>query len=326
LVRGLNPYRRIDVPRLLDRLHIEARLKPDGRAFTASCPSPDHADKSPSWFIRNIPGEQYHAAHKCQGCGFGGGPRALVEAVLGLDGDDAREWLSDLAAPPPMPTEVELDIRAPTRTKRFALPKCVKMDVDFAEWPEPHRVYLTTRNLGAAEVVRWRLGFVPVRASHRLQARIVVPIRDALGRVCSYTARSVIGDTIRYKEPKDDENDERCIFGEEHWGDRQVLIVVEGPFDAMAVDALVGSSYAVAALRGSSPHPTTLNKLVKFARVIVMTDPDKAGKKAKAIVTACGRHSEIKPIKLPPESDPAKLYETEEGRAFLGARILRAAA
>lgn len=327
-MKGSNPFSRLDVPVMLERMRIVARAKPDGRALTASCPSPEHDDKAPSWWIRNNPGEPFHAAHKCQGCGFGGGPIALAVAVLGITEDEAREWLADLSAPPPLPMRVELEVLPVQRGARpFELPPCIKFG-ELAAWPAEHRDYLLSR-IKDWQVERWGIGYVPSRGRgvthHRLNGRIVFPIRDEHGRPCSYTARAVEKDArLRYLEPLAAEMPARCLFGEQHWGKATTLFVTEGVFDALAVECLLGGAegQAVAALRGSSPHPTVLSRLALFARIVVMTDPDQAGNKAcSAIKAACGRHSKVLTIALPKGSDPSKLFETEQGQAYLVQRI-----
>ncbi len=209
-LKSSNPYRRIDVPLLLERLKIQARPRGGGRRLIAPCPDPAHDDRNPSWFIRDIPGEPYHAAHVCRGCGFKGGPTALVMTVLGLDTDDAREWLKDLTLPRPLPTSIEIEVKelAPSR---FVLPRCFRF-APFDLWPERHRDYLVSQEkprLEPWQVERWGLGYVDARCScyqKRHAQRIAVPVRNEFGELCSYTSRAIGAARLRYVEPKRNEN------------------------------------------------------------------------------------------------------------------------
>lgn len=325
-----NPFARLDVPLMLERLDIKARRIGDGRRLAASCPSPEHNDKAPSWFIRDNPGEPHHGSHKCQGCGFGGGAKMLAMTLLNLDEEDARAWLLDFTAPLPMPSKVELEVLELAHRGGFELPSCFRIE-PLESWPDEHRDYLlNTRRVAPWQVERWGLGYVAkCRCPKRRHAdRIAIPIRDELGHACSYTSRAIGPARLRHVEPGMAEHAQPCVFGEQHWHGAKVLVTTEGSFDALAVEALLGldTKRAVVALRGSSPHPITLNKLTLFERIVVLTDPDQAGDKARAIINACGRHADIIDAALPDERDPSKLCETDEGSESLKRLLVQAGA
>lgn len=311
---------------MLGRLRIKVdRVVGGGRRLAAPCPNPEHADKHASWFIRNNPGEPYHSAHACQGCGFRGGPLLLVRTLLGLDEEDARAWLQDLAQPPPLPTSVEVEVKDPAGYQRFELPPCFQYG-PIGEWPDAHRAYLLAR-VESWQVERWRLAYVTkcTCEKRRHRSRIAIPVRDSSGTPCAYTCRAIDPKTsLRYIEPFEKEHPKRCMFGSEHWDEKQTIVVVEGAFDALAVEAVLAKlellhRVAVGALRGSSPHPTILSRLSTFAHIIVMTDPDRAGKKALAALRAsCGRHARLDVVVLPPKKDPAAV-----GHEWLAARLGR---
>ncbi len=315
-----NPYIRLDVPRLLVKLGIKAKAKNGGKKYEAPCPNPNHNDKSPSWFIRNIPGEQWHACHVCHGCGWRGGPNSLVESVLALPSDEVRKYLLDLSAPPPMPSRIEVEFTGQQLKKQFKLPTCFKFD-DIENWPEKHRRYALSR-LHPEQIKRWGIGYVDKCRcpKHIHRNRIALPVRDEKGQPCSYTARRIDSGLPRYAEPRPEENASRCLYGPENWKGSDTVIVTEGIFDALAVESVYNSN--VCALRGSNPHPIDLVKLTRFATVVTIVDPDKAGDKARdAIIASCGRHSKVKVIRLPQTFDPSKICETDEGREYLRNRI-----
>lgn len=332
----MNPYARIDIPKLLERLGIQARVVGSGEKLAASCPNPEHDDKRASWFIRNVPGRPYHGAHACQGCKFRGGPNILVETIMGLHDDELREYLSNLNAPPPLPTRVELEFTGRRRPAAFALPPCFQFK-PIGEWPDEHRTEVL-RRVRSTQVERWGLGYVTrCRCVHMIGARrvlgrhrnrIAIPVHDDHGIVCAYTARAVGKANAKYVEPGDAEHARHAILGSRYWSDRKYLVVVEGPFDAFACDRISlenGWGLAVAALRGSSPHPPTLIRLAQFENVLLLTDPDKAGENARQnILAAVGRHARVVSMVLPKKTDPAKLVESDEGYAYLARRMEQA--
>lgn len=311
---------------MLDRLRIRVeRVVGGGRRLAAPCPNPEHADKHASWFIRNNPGEAYHSAHACQGCGFRGGPLLLVRTLLGISEEDARAWLQDLAAPPPLPTKVEVEVREPAGFDHFKLPPCF-VYAPIADWPEEHRKYVLGR-VEPWQVERWGIGYVTKCAcdKRRHRSRIAVTVRDSKGKACAYTCRAIDPKTsLRHVEPHTKEHPKRCMFGSQHWDGCTAIVVVEGAFDALAVEAVLFKlgllgRVAVGALRGSSPHPTTLTRLAAFEHIVVMTDPDRAGKKALAAIRAsCSRHSKLTVLTLPPKLDPSAV-----GHEWLDARLRR---
>ncbi len=320
-----NRFSRLDIPKMLDRLGIKARERMSGRKFAASCPHPDHVDKSPSWYIKNIPGEPLHGAHACQGCKWKGGPISLASVVLGISEEEAKKWLLDLTAPPPMPSRIEVEFKEDKRYVDFKTPSCFRFD-PIGAWPKVHRDYLLKR-VTERQVERWGIGYIAQCGcrNKRHSNRIAIVVRDKSGLSKSYTSRSVIGSKLKYVEPESEENARRVIFGEQFWDNQEVLVVVEGIFDALAVEQVLGEDVAVAALRGSSPHPLALARISRFPKVIVMTDNDKAGKKARLDIHAsCGRHTKIVDVELEPKIDASTMIETTEGKIQLE-KILREA-
>jgi DNA primase len=304
----------IDVPRLLLALGIRSKRR--GRRWEALCPSPEHDDRHPSWAILDDQQSERHGTHRCLACGFGGRPVDLVVAVLGCSRKEARAWLR--AGDYDVPSfEVVVQQREPTRPKLLeGLPPEVRFDA-FDRWPPAAQLYLDRRRLGREVVERWGLGYVPAAAKSPLHGRVVIPVREAPGRLRTYQARDYTGRApTRYLTPS---RGPVAILGQEHWPaptERRAVVVVEGPFDALAAHA--AAHEPVAALLGSpvdrngEPNTWQVNRLVTFKRVVLLTDPDPAGRKAaNALLGVLVRWTKVVLVDLPEGSDPAKLWEVD---------------
>ena len=296
----------IDVPALLAALGIREE-KRSGRRRWARCPRVDHPDRDPSWAIWDEPGARRHASHRCFGCGWHGGPAALVAEVMDVTLGEARGWLRDGGLDVPSDS-AEIEVLAPrvpgAGPGEVVLPAGVRW-TGWDDWPTVARRYLEHRGFGAATVARWGLGVAP---KGPLEGRIVLPVRDHAGRLVSWQARSYVGAEPRYLTATDGARG--TMFGPALWtSERGWVVVVEGPFDALAVDRATGGD-AVAALLGSDPSPRQLSSLATFGRVIVATDADAAGDKAAAAVAGLARWTRVERVVLPPGSDPADLEDS----------------
>lgn len=303
----------IDPATLLGRLGIEATLR-SGKLH-ATCPSPEHDDRKPSWAAWEDDLGRFR--HRCLSCGFGGGPAGLVMVVLGCDRRQAHDFLDGTeAAGPPPALQVRVEVREwPIGRHVVTVPEEVWLE-PLEEWPTPARRYLESRGLGQREVARWGLGYA---VDGHLAGRIWIPVRDYISRIQSWTARAFGGG-----EPKYDSSTTAAphlLLGEHLWpvsyGD--IVVVVEGPFDAMAVEHACPNT-AVAALRGSASgaalDPGHAEKLARFQEVVIATDPDKAGERAAAHVSGIGRWTRVRRAKFEKGIDPAKLLELEGPEAL----------
>lgn len=324
-----SPLLRLDVPELLTRLGITAQKA--YKKWRAPCPNPEHRDKSPSWFIRDQPGEKYHGAHKCMSCGFAGGPILLVQTILGMGFEhwsDAREWLLDVAKPPPFDPSAGYQLLGYGVKSRIQPPEGTIFE-PFEDWIPPPAIYLRKRGVEPGQADRWGLGYVPAHAKSKYAGRIVVPFRDAAGSLLAWTARAWSPhESKRYLEPDPGDNaDPHAIFGESRWPEllTRDVVVVEGWSDALAAERAVGDQMAVGALVGSSPTPAQLDKLVsRFDRIVVVEDPNPAGRSVGDALLAIRRHVDVVAVTSPDGMDPGKMGETDGGLMDLRAMILGA--
>ena len=295
----------IEPENLLARLGIEWR--PRGKRLVALCPSPDHDDHKPSWAAWSD--ERGRFRHRCLSCGFGGGPANLVMAVLKCDRRAAHDFLdsSESAGPPP-PPGIRVEVREPAR-KTVDVPDEVWLE-ELEKWPAPARRYLEKRRVTERERQRWGLGYA---VDGTLAGRVWIPVYDRGLGLVSWTARAFDGDDQKYDSSKNAAIN--TLLGEHLWPSYRDLgatcVVVEGPFDAIAVDAACGAR--VAALRGSATGAKTINpgqaaKLTQFPNLVIATDPDKAGEGAANLIQGLARWCLIRKATLYGD-DCAKIYE-----------------
>jgi len=292
--------RLIGLPEVLRGLGIHSQRR--GHRLVAHCPHPDHADRSPSWAIWVH--DDGSIRHKCLSCGWGGGVGRLVMTVLGCTWEEAREWLRGAeVAGPGTPLEAEVEIRGVKDPVDAASTPFGVEHAPLADWPTPARRYLEDRAITPEQVDRFGIGFA---VGGDLIGRVWIPVRDRELRLLAWTARAFDGRPPKYREPGADVKiDPGALMGQQEWpAEPDIVVVVEGPFDGLAIDSL-GMSFAV--LRGSDMHPLKASRLARFPIVIVATDADAAGDKAAALVSGIGRWSAVVRADLQPGVDPAEL-------------------
>lgn len=312
------PRDNVDVPALLDALGIDDTRR-TGRTIEARCPS--HPDKSPSWSIVDDPHSARNGMHYCFSCQFGGGPAALVRQVKDCTWEEAFEFLKGAPARE-LPLEVDVLVSSAPRVGRgMRVPHDVKVR-PFEEWPTAPKRYLEERGITAGQVSLFDIGYA---LEGRLRGRVVLPMKNREGTVESYTARDFTGQPTngkRYLEPEPNEGAiKSSLFGEHTWRahessrgmNRGVLIVLEGPFDALAVHSVVASwtdewRFDVTALHGSRLHAVQAVKFSRYPFVIVGTDADPAGDAvAEDIQESLGRYSSVVRARPPVGHDFASL-------------------
>lgn len=303
---------RVNVERVLQRLGIEAKKR--GREWEALCPNPEHADRSPSWRIRDEPGHTRHGYHHCWPCGFGGTIVDLVQAKLGLASyKDALKWLEEGAVDQRPVETIEVRVRPPSL--RFRLPDEVRFG-PLAEWPGPARTYLEGRGIDACQVARWGIGYA---VEGRLKGRVVFVLRDAKGRPQGYSARTFLKDpdAKRFLEPEEHERaNPSAMFGEQFWPPVSAragipVFVFEGAIKALAASAALDGIY-VGATTGSEVRPLHDTKLATFGAQCIVGDDDDAGDKVSSqLLAKLARHGRATRLRLPRGLDADELPRDE---------------
>jgi DNA primase len=292
----------LDVPSLLDALNVNVQ-RHVGEVYWAPCPLPDHPEHTPSWFMRERPGDRFHGAWHCYGCKASGWPVQLVQLMLGLKTQkEAAVWLKtmpEIESPIPMRIEV---VPVP-RVQALRVPR----EVEFEEWPARFADYLAGRGVTESQRDGWGLGYVPKDSESELADRVWLPAHDMGGRLLSYTARAIKPVRRRYREPFRSEGaSDAAIFGEVRWPSvsKDVAIVAEGAFNVLALERVLPRPVALAALMGSSLDSLQVLKLSGFKRLLLATDPDKAGEKAAAALRAAlARYCQIEQLPIPRGQD-----------------------
>lgn len=306
----------VHVETLLRHLGIVAEKQ--GTKWVARCPNPAHDDESPSWAIIDRPGDRKHGSHFCFSCRFRGGPWELAAAVWGTDVEDAGRRLVKLygegrgAAAKAAP-KVVISLGPKTRAE-YALPRSVVVP-PYTRWYAPALHYLLHRGVVPAQIQRWGIGY---SLRGRLRNRVVIPVRDASGRLLTYTARAIIkaveGDRYDAGREKDGAAPRRAIWGEELW-DRSTptVTVAEGVFSGLALERAGAPNPC--ALLGSHLTEEKAFVLGRWPRILVASDPDPAGDRLFREISTMGRRVEVVRVELdlsPDDADPGGLRRAVE--------------
>jgi DNA primase len=310
-----------NVERILKRLKIDAEKR--GDEWFALCLN--HEEQTASWHIKDDPDSKRHGLHNCWSCGFSGDLIDLIRFVRGCAFPTAKEWLGGEVETPEeekkvAPVRVEVVPRS-TQTKRFVFPSEVEFGL-LETFPSPAKRYLRERGVTANEVLLFRLGY----ATHgRLEGRIILTTWHDPKRAASYMARDFCENGKRYLYPAAHENANLdALFGSHLWQQhiQDEIYVTEGAFNAMAIRRALGEYTNVAAIGGSSLRSAHARALARFAKVVLVTDSDKAGDKAaKELRAALARHTSVLRVRLPlPKGQDANDVSSPTLRSMLGAR------
>jgi DNA primase len=293
--------RRVNVPRLLELLNINATPIMSGRKLKALCPSPDHDDNDPSWTIIVDDTSPKYGSHHCFACKFGGGPWELVAAAKNIPVEEAGEWIYKALGGEHEITEDDVPkvvVRTPMKPRDLELPWGVQIpSLHGGEWFVPAFDYLIDRGIPDWQIQRWHIGFA---TKGSVAMRVVVPVVTR-GKLMSYVARTFINDPKRYDTPKrtDGARPESAIFGEPGFDpDVRTVTIAEGVFSMRALER-AGAPNPCAILGASALGPVKYDFFNRFERVLIATDPDKAGDlAASALQLFCERHTKVEHIKL----------------------------
>jgi DNA primase len=314
-----------DIPKFLEIAGIEAKRR--GGEWVSKCPI--HVDNDPSFYIDDD-GLWY-----CFGCTRGGGLGLLVEIMMNLSWQEAKEWLFKngiLQDEPYFLGNVQLEVFEPGSPKKFVAPRGCVFEPILENWPTPIRRYVLERGITHSQVMKWKLGY----ALHgRLGGRVIFPHFKG-NEMVGYSARSFDGREPRYLTPAPNEHPSPSVlFGELHWNDFSCVTVTEGSINALACELAGANSIAafggspMSAVRVDSTKPVTVPsgilaavmKLSSFRKILIATDPDKAGNEMFDAVRALGRWSEVSRVDIPVGSDAAKMETSNLRQRLLDAGL-----
>ena len=331
-----------------------------GREWKACCPF--HKEKTPSFTINDEKGF-YH----CFGCGAHGDAIRFLTDARGLPFMDAVKELASKAGldvPAPDPQARERAERTSTLTDVMAA--CQKWfaeqlaGIDGAE----AREYLKKRGIGPATVARFGIGLAPEGRNKlktalsslgedklvetgmlinpdegetydRFRGRLMIPIRDARGRVIAFGGRILGQGEPKYLNSPDTPlfDKGRTLYNLDLASpatrSARRLIVVEGYMDVIALDR-AGIAEAVAP-NGTAVTEAQLERMWRLdPNPILCFDGDSAGQKAaiRAAMRALpllGAERTLRFVELPAGQDPDDVVRNG-GRDAVEALLSRARA
>ena len=310
-----------------------------GREWKACCPF--HNEKTPSFTINDEKGF-YH----CFGCGAHGDAIRFLTDARGLPFMDAVKELASKAGldvPAPDPQARERAERTSTLTDVMAAcQKWFAEQLGGIEGAEA-REYLAKRGIGPATVARFGIGLAPegrnkLKAAlsslgedklvetgmlikpdegetyDRFRGRLMIPIRDARGRVIAFGGRILGAGEPKYLNSPDTPlfDKGRTLYNLDLASpaarSTRRLIVVEGYMDVIALDR-AGISEAVAP-NGTAVTEAQLERMWRLdPNPILCFDGDSAGQKAavRAATRALphlGAERTLRFVELPAGQDP----------------------
>ena len=315
------------------------KLTRAGREWKACCPF--HNEKTPSFTVNDDKGF-YH----CFGCGAHGDAIRFLTDARGLPFMDAVKELASKAGldvPAPDPQARERADRNSTLTDVMA--SCQKWFAEQLGGIEgaEARDYLTKRGIGPATVARFGIGLAPegrnkLKAAltslgedklvdtgmlikpdegetyDRFRGRLMIPIRDARGRVIAFGGRILGAGEPKYLNSPDTPlfDKGRTLYNLDLASpatrSARRLIVVEGYMDVIAL-ARAGISEAVAP-NGTAVTEAQLERMWRLdPNPILCFDGDSAGQKAavRAATRALphlGAERTLRFVELPAGQDP----------------------
>jgi len=140
--------------------------------------------------------------------------------------------------------------------------------------------YLTSRNVGKADIINWKIGFC---SRGEFKGRIVFPSFDNSGDVNYFVARSYKDDWMKYKNPPVGRD---IVFNELFVDWKEKVCLVEGIFDAISVGMnaipILGSTMG----EGSS----LFKKIIENDTAVYIALDEDAEKKSMRIIENLNQH------------------------------------
>jgi DNA primase len=335
---------------IVEIVGAQVRLKRAGRNFVGLCPF--HNEKTPSFSV-NAERGFFH----CFGCGAGG---SVFDFIMRVEGLTFAETLESLARRYGIVLPEPTGNSGPPPGERDALALVNQTAAEFFEhvlWKTDEgavaRDYLKTRGIAEETARAFMLGYAPARPANftgviakrgmieaavkaglvkryddrppydMFRARLMFPIRDALGRVIGFSGRVLDQSLPKYINSTDSPiySKARAIYG--IYEARQTIakvdraIVVEGNIDVIALWQ-AGFKETVAPL-GTALTVDQLRLLTRYSRnIFACFDGDTAGRKAslRALEVFLGAGLLGRGVFIPAGSDPDTLVRDRGAQAF----------
>ena len=300
-----------------------SELRRSGSGFLATCPW--HQDRRPSLTVN----PERNRVH-CFVCNKGADPIAWLEDRQGLSFREAVEELARRYSIPLPEQDPEAAARAEAEhQERQRLRQWrSQQEEEFhqallsdLQTSGPAALYLQQRGISSETAIAWRLG---------LNAqRLMLPIRDGMGRCCGFSGRSLNGEEPKYRNSLTDLlfRKSQLLFGLDQAAaaihSTGEALLVEGPLDVIQLHQ-AGVNSAVAAM-GTALTLEQLQLLQRRGarRLLVVFDGDGAGTRATGKLIAglrsalIGSGLELAVVELPSGTDPDGLIRSHGPDALI---------
>ena len=319
-------------------------LKKKGGRYWVCCPF--HGEKTPSFTV--TPGKNlFH----CFGCHVGGDVFNFVMKIENVSFSEAIKFLANkYGIPIPEKEKTEQEIQREKASKQIYDANALAVKFFQAcllktEYGKGALDYLSKRGIDANIIERFSMGLAVGKRGvstellakaglavkrddgsvyDRFRERIMIPIKDARGRVIGFTGRVVGKGEPKYLNTGETElfTKRSILFGMDvafkAAKEKKQIVVVEGHMDAISLHA--GSiDWAVASM-GTAFTEQHANLIARVVPEVVFSfDSDEAGLKAAmdAIPVALKAGLEVKVLVVPTGKDPDEFIRSEGTDAFI---------
>lgn len=210
-------------------------------------------------------------------------PHRLIVALTGMSssavnalvGDDGPAIVRDFASYVRDQLVDKNEVRAPLA--EIEMPSAFRT-IDGARFAKPYASYLKRRGFTPEQVAPYGLMYA---TRGEWVGRIIFPIRNRSGKLVAFTGRAIGKSTLRYKTSEVDINRlllfEDQLFAIDGRKPKRMLVVTEGPFDALKVNVL-GKEHGIVGtcVFTSSPSPdqrATLRWMTaRFDKIVALFD------------------------------------------------------
>ncbi|WP_041081160.1 DNA primase [Thermotoga profunda] len=326
--------REIDIVQVISQY---ISLQKVGSSYRGLCPF--HSEKTPSFHVNPVL-KLYH----CFGCGASGDVIKFIQEIEHLSFQEALQKLGRMI-------NIEINFDTKQSDKERYIDFLTKIHTEYKKQLKQNQramKYLLDRGFKEDEIEYYEFGYCPVDSKLTLQVatklsvpiskviqygvikktktqeysdlfegRIVIPIKDDLGRIIAFGGRSIDNREPKYlNSPETNYFSKRSIFflldrAKKVIKSVNFAVITEGYFDAIAFHrAGVTNAVAVLGTNLSKEHLSKLGSLTK--NVILCFDTDEAGQRAtlKSLKTLIDMSFDVA-VALFQEKDPDEVFRTE---------------